>query len=110
MNRNSPEAGDVAATSPAIGYAPVQEALDRAVHTLGAPGIVTEIGRGDTRWFGSAGVSDRGTGRPRQPGERFRIGSATKAFTATVVLHLAGEGRLSLDDTVERWLPGLVRS
>jgi D-alanyl-D-alanine carboxypeptidase len=110
MNRMIPEAGDVTATGPATGSVRVRQALDRAVNTLGAPGIVAETRRGRTRWFGSAGVSDTGTGRPRGPGERFRIGSATKAFTATVVLHLAGEGRLSLDDTVERWLPGLVRS
>jgi D-alanyl-D-alanine carboxypeptidase len=32
----------------------------------------------------------------------------TKTFTATLVLQLIGEGRLSLDDTAERWLPGLV--
>jgi D-alanyl-D-alanine carboxypeptidase len=32
----------------------------------------------------------------------------TKTFVATVVLELAGEGALSLDDTVERWVPGLV--
>ncbi|GIE97709.1 serine hydrolase domain-containing protein [Paractinoplanes rishiriensis] len=38
----------------------------------------------------------------------FRMGSNTKTFTAVVVLQLAGEGRLSLDDTVERWLPGAV--
>jgi D-alanyl-D-alanine carboxypeptidase len=40
--------------------------------------------------------------------DRFRIGSLTKTFVATVALQLVGEGRLSLDDTVERWLPGLV--
>lgn len=40
---------------------------------------------------------------------RFRIGSATKTFTATVVLQLVGEGRMSLEDTVEQWLPGVVR-
>lgn len=39
----------------------------------------------------------------------FRSGSAAKVFTATVILQLAGEGRLALDDTVERWLPGVVR-
>lgn len=38
----------------------------------------------------------------------FRAASTTKAFTATVVLQLAAEKRLSLDDTVERWLPGVV--
>jgi D-alanyl-D-alanine carboxypeptidase len=129
MKRIIPNAGDITATaaepdvlgrtptattgavrepSQTAGHVRVQQALDRAVNTLGAPGIVAEIREGHTRWFGSAGVSDTRTGRPRQPDERFRIGSATKAFTATVVLHLAGEGLLSLDDTVERWLPGLV--
>ncbi|MFB4195527.1 serine hydrolase domain-containing protein [Streptomyces carpaticus] len=38
----------------------------------------------------------------------FRVGSITKTFTATVALQLADEGTLSLDDTVEQWLPGAV--
>jgi D-alanyl-D-alanine carboxypeptidase len=32
----------------------------------------------------------------------------TKTFVSTVALQLVGEGRLSLDDTVEQWLPGLI--
>jgi Beta-lactamase len=40
--------------------------------------------------------------------DRFRIASVTKTFVATVVLQLAAEKRLSLDDSVERWLSGLV--
>ncbi|MCK1796263.1 beta-lactamase family protein [Streptomyces sp. XM4193] len=42
-------------------------------------------------------------------GASYRIASTTKTFTSTVVLQLVGEGRLSLEDTVEEWLPGLVR-
>ncbi|MDT0477013.1 serine hydrolase domain-containing protein [Streptomyces griseoviridis] len=41
--------------------------------------------------------------------DHFRAGSITKTFIATVVLQLADEHRLSLSDTVERYLPGLVR-
>jgi D-alanyl-D-alanine carboxypeptidase len=41
-------------------------------------------------------------------GDRFRIASLTKSYTAAVVLQLVGEGRLSLDDTVEQRLPGVV--
>ncbi|MFF5155243.1 serine hydrolase domain-containing protein [Streptomyces sp. NPDC000348] len=41
--------------------------------------------------------------------DHFRAGSITKTFVATVVLQLADEGRLSLSDTVEEHLPGLVR-
>ena len=47
-------------------------------------------------------------GRPLRATDRYRVGSATKTFVATVVLQLAGEGRLGLSDSVERWLPGLV--
>jgi CubicO group peptidase (beta-lactamase class C family) len=38
----------------------------------------------------------------------FRAASTTKTFVATVVLQLVAERRLSLDDTVEHWLPGVV--
>ncbi|MFF9766928.1 serine hydrolase domain-containing protein [Streptomyces sp. NPDC053086] len=41
--------------------------------------------------------------------DHFRAGSITKTFIATVVLQLAAEHRLSLSDTVERHLPGLLR-
>ncbi|TMR88883.1 serine hydrolase domain-containing protein [Nonomuraea basaltis] len=87
----------------------VQQALERAVTETGLPGILAKVREGDDQWFGTAGVADTRTGRKRLPQERFRIGSATKTFTATVVLQLEAEGKLSLDDTVEEWLPGLVR-
>ncbi|MEE1666880.1 serine hydrolase domain-containing protein [Streptomyces sp. WAC07094] len=41
--------------------------------------------------------------------DHFRAGSVTKTFIATVVLQLAAEHRLSLSDSVEDHLPGLVR-
>ncbi|MFC9249570.1 serine hydrolase domain-containing protein [Streptomyces sp. NPDC057136] len=44
-----------------------------------------------------------------RPEDRFRAGSITKTFVATVVLQLAAEGRLRLSDPVERYLPGLIR-
>jgi D-alanyl-D-alanine carboxypeptidase len=43
-----------------------------------------------------------------RPGDRYKVGSVTKTFTATVVLQLVGEHRLRLGDSVERWPPGLV--
>jgi len=38
----------------------------------------------------------------------FRIGSIAKTFVATVVLQLAAEGRLGLDDSLEQHVPGIV--
>ncbi|MCP3802233.1 beta-lactamase family protein [Allokutzneria sp. A3M-2-11 16] len=80
----------------------IQGVLERAV-----PGILVEVQDGDRRWFGAAGVADTATGAPRLPEHRFRIGSTTKTFVATVLLQLVAENRLSLDDAVERWVPGV---
>ncbi|HET6855971.1 MAG TPA: serine hydrolase domain-containing protein [Streptomyces sp.] len=90
-------------------HAALQDLLNQAVTRGGLPGILAETRDGDRRWFGAAGVADTATGRERSPQDRFRIGSITKTFVATVMLQLAAEGRLSLDDTVEQWLPGVVR-
>lgn len=90
----------------------VQKALDRAVsggEGGGLPGAAAEVLDLRGRWFGAAGVADTTTGRERLPEEEFRIGSTTKTFTAALVLQLAAEGVLTLDDTVEQWLPGLLR-
>jgi D-alanyl-D-alanine carboxypeptidase len=43
-----------------------------------------------------------------RPGDSFRIGSLTKTYVATLLLQLAEEGRLALDDAVASVLPGLV--
>ncbi|MFD4024790.1 serine hydrolase domain-containing protein [Streptomyces sp. NPDC058576] len=59
---------------------------------------------------GSAGVADRSTGTPMTPDLKFRAGSLTKTFTATVVLQLVAERRLRLDDTVNSLLPDQVRA
>ncbi|MFJ8477845.1 serine hydrolase domain-containing protein [Kitasatospora sp. NPDC094011] len=86
----------------------VQAVLGQGVTTGGLPGAVAEVRDGRHRWFGQAGVADLTTGRPRQEQDRFRIGSTTKTFVSTVVLQLAAEGKLNLDDSVEHWLPGVL--
>ena len=42
-----------------------------------------------------------------QPQMRYSIGSISKQFTAAAVLMLAEEGKLSLDDPVSKYVPGL---
>lgn len=59
-------------------------------------------------WTGSSGVRDVRTGGRVPDGARFRIGSVTKVFTATVVLQLVGEGKIDLDGTVQHYLSGLL--
>lgn len=64
---------------------------------------------GEPVFTGAAGTAEVNREREINPEDRFRIGDVTKPFVATLVLQLAAaDGPLSLDDTVERWLPGLV--
>jgi len=87
---------------------PLQNALNAAVEA-GVPAALAlseRPGRPTLRL--AAGWANRATGSPMKPGLRFRVGSVTKTFVAALVLQLADEQRLALDDTVEHWLPGLV--
>jgi D-alanyl-D-alanine carboxypeptidase len=74
----------------------------------GAPGAVLLVRDGAKSSTYTAGVADLATGRPIRAGDRYRIASLTKTFTATVVLQLVAEGKLRMSDSIERWLPGLV--
>jgi CubicO group peptidase (beta-lactamase class C family) len=47
---------------------------------------------------------------PAKPGMRYSIGSVSKQFTATAILMLAEQGKLSLDDPVARFVPDLTRA
>lgn len=76
---------------------------DADEHNAGAIALVETDGR---TWLGAAG-GYQGK-REAHPGDRFDIGSTGKTFVATVVLQLVEEGRLSLDDSIEQWLPGKV--
>lgn len=80
----------------------------RAVVRAGAPGVIVFARHGERTQRLAAGVADRARRTPMRVSDRFRVGSVTKTFVAAVVLQLVDEGKVSLDDTVERWLPGLV--
>ncbi|MEU0538145.1 serine hydrolase domain-containing protein [Amycolatopsis tolypomycina] len=86
---------------------PRQAALDVAVQA-GNVGIIAVATDAGGRWRGRAGVADVVTGAKPDTGGRFRIGSVSKTLTATLVLKLAANGRLRLDDPIARYLPGLL--
>ena len=66
----------------------------------GVPGVVALAAAPGTSWEKGVGVANLENDTPLTPGHRFRIGSVTKLFVATVVLQLVGEGALTLDDEV----------
>ncbi|MEU9453853.1 serine hydrolase domain-containing protein [Streptomyces sp. NPDC048277] len=96
-----------ALAAPAAGHAATREAV-RAAVAAGVTGVTATARDAHGSWSTTAGVGDTRTGAPRSPYDRYRVGSITKTFVATVLLQLEAEGRLSLDDTVDRWLPGVV--
>lgn len=97
-------------TTPAVA-APKRDNLQRqvdAVVAAGATSATVEIADGRRTRRASSGVAEIGSDRPVPAGARFRVGSETKTFLATVVLQLVAEGKIKLDDTVESRLPGVV--
>ncbi|MGG3050295.1 serine hydrolase domain-containing protein [Bacillus tropicus] len=86
----------------------VKKAIQDALQ-LGYPGILANISKGGKTWSYTAGIADLTTKKPMKADFRFRIGSVTKTFIATVLLQLSGENRLNLDDSIEKWLPGVIQ-
>ena len=83
----------------------LQAALDNAIVTYGGKGVsLAVILPNGTTWAGTSGISTANT--PINPEMLLSIGSVTKTFTSAVILQLAEEGVLALEDSLFKWLPG----
>jgi D-alanyl-D-alanine carboxypeptidase len=93
---------------PPLPTAALQSMLNEKVAgSTHVPGALLAVSRGGAQWIGVAGEADTSIHTRVEATHHFRIGSLTKQFTAALILKLAEEGRLSLDDTLRQWLPGL---
>lgn len=80
-----------------------------ALQALGITGVQARVTTASGRdLVATAGTAMAGTARPVPRNGYFRMASTAKALMATLVLQLADESRLPLDDTVDRWLPGVI--
>lgn len=76
----------------------------------GSPGCAVGVIRGGTLVFSRGyGLASVELGVPVTPATIFDIGSVSKQFTAMAVVLLAGEGKLSLDDEIQRYVPEVPR-
>ncbi|HKK94336.1 MAG TPA: serine hydrolase domain-containing protein [Longimicrobiales bacterium] len=67
----------------------------------GVPGVTAAVAvDGALVWMGAAGWSDLEAGTPMTPDAVMRIGSTSKAMTATMLARLHDRGVLSMSDTV----------
>lgn len=71
----------------------------------GDPGVVVYIRVEDEAWIGAAGLANLDSGEAIATNDLFRIASASKPFTATVVLQLAENGDIDLDAPIADYIP-----
>jgi CubicO group peptidase (beta-lactamase class C family) len=95
--------------------APVESAIDKVVQSaLADPGVpsvsIAVVKDGKLAYVHAYGDARLQPRRPADPSMRYKIASNSKQITATAVLLLAEEGKLSLDDRVSRFMPSLTRA
>ena len=91
---SAPTGGEKSSTPP-----PVKRV---ARDDLRAKSVIVFVSEGGKEY-----IATGGTRRPRA-GQRFRVGSVTKTFTAAIVLQLVEHGTLRLDSTLEDHVPGVI--
>jgi D-alanyl-D-alanine carboxypeptidase len=89
----------------------LSEKIGTALKESGAPGVsIAVVKDGElvfAKAFGMASIADN---RAADVNTRYAVGSISKQFTATALLLLAEQGKLSLDDKVSKYFPDLTRA
>lgn len=99
----SPNEAAVEAADPATR---IERIVDRQVRWLGHPGMAVAVVQGDAVVFRKGyGLRNNRRADPVTPETVFRIGSITKVVAGLALLQLRDAGRLSLDDSIARFLP-----
>ena len=84
--------------------APIAEIAERAFAELGLTALVLAGGAGQTTWLLARGWADLDRGEPLDPGHRFPAPGVTALVTATAVLTLVADARISLDGRANDYL------
>lgn len=95
----------VAMAAPESLAADVEALLDKSYPEDGPGAAVVVTENGEVIYSGGQGVANLETGAEITPDTVFRFASITKQFAASVILQLADEGQLSLDDPLSKFLP-----
>ncbi len=83
----------------------IQAEMDKLTASGQPTGMVVWIDTPQQSFSGASGYANLVEKSPMPPQGAFRIGSITKMFTATVIVQLAEQGILTLDDQLAQWLP-----
>ena len=85
----------------------LEAAVRAGLRVAATPGAVVAVQTPSGRWVRAFGIADERTKARMRPNVHHRIGSLTKTFTAALLMQLVGEGKLSLDDTIGKFVPGV---
>ena len=101
----------VMAQMPAATAGAIDAAAADVLHTTGVPSASVAVVRDGkvayVKAYGAARLSPRMAATTEM---QYSIGSISKQFTATLILMLQQDGKLSIDDPVGKYLPGLTRA
>src|SRR5690349_7203959 len=103
-SRSEAPAGELPTTT----QAELQAAVDASMQMYGEPAAVVGVfvpGKGS--WVSATGVADTTTGEKPTAEMAWPLRSVTKSSTVTLILQLVDEGKISLDDTVDKYLDGV---
>lgn len=96
------------ATLPAATTDALTSQLTTTMARNDVPGAAVEICiPGYQNWATAQGVSNVDKATPMTTDEVWPIRSVTKSVTVTLILKLVDEGKISLDDTIDQWVPGV---
>ena len=115
---SAPASAPVASSTPAPSTTPantaealgpqLQATLDRLRIRTAMPGASATILFSDgSSWTGASGLADVTAGKAVTPNTAFAVGSISKTFLASLILELAADGRIRLEDAAWLYLPGV---
>ena len=87
--------------------AKLDAAARSALPQTAAPGVIVGVVTPAGTWKAAYGIADPSAHTPMAVGMHTRIGSVTKTFTGTAIMQLAEAGKLSLDDKIQKYVPGI---
>ena len=85
----------------------VQNGATHVMQQYAVPGLVIAVSVKGKQHFYSFGVASKTTLAPVTPDTLFEVGSISKVFTATLATYAQAKGKLSLTDTVAKYVPEL---
>jgi CubicO group peptidase (beta-lactamase class C family) len=87
----------------------VAAAAKRAMEKYHLKAVLAKVTKGSEE-VATLAMGESMTGVPATPEMHFRNGAVAISYLGTVLLQLVDEGKVGLDDTIDRWLPKALAS